>query len=185
MTGSGFLPTCIVNNKLMFLFGLESPAEDSAKGWSDFAGGMEKSENDNSSKQIYNAALREFAEETSGFLGGPHDIDVLVRNNGGYMRYSHNNSGSNYHVHIFRLDFDEKLIKYYNTSHKYLYKKLNHNLLKKTKVFEKIKLQWFSIDMMKEQKKKFRSFYRDIVEELIIQEQDIEKFIKSSIRFNT
>jgi hypothetical protein len=42
MTGSGFLPVTIMNNKLMFLFGLESECEKSAKGWSDFAGGMEK-----------------------------------------------------------------------------------------------------------------------------------------------
>lgn len=96
MTGSGFLPVSYVDNKLMFLFGLESVCESSAKGWSDFAGGMEKNENENSDKDIYHSALREFAEETTGFLGGPREIDELVKRNGGYVKYSYDNRESMY-----------------------------------------------------------------------------------------
>lgn len=181
MTGSGFLPVSYVDNKLMFLFGLESVCESSAKGWSDFAGGMEKNENENSDKDIYHSALREFAEETSGFLGGPREIHELVNRNGGYVKYSYDNHESMYHIHIFRLDFDEKLIEYYNANHKYLYQKLDHKLLQKTKVFEKVKLQWFSVDMMKNKKNTFRKFYRDIVDQLIIEAPAIEAFIKSTM----
>jgi 8-oxo-dGTP pyrophosphatase MutT (NUDIX family) len=185
MTGSGCLPVCIHNNKLLFLFGLESPAEISSKGWSDFAGGMEKNENESSDKQIYEAALREMAEETSGFLGDPKEIDILVKKNGGYIKYCHDNNGSNYHMHIFRLDYDEKLIKYYNANHKYLYEKLDHKLLQKTKVFEKIELQWFSLDMMRKKRKLFRSFYRDIIDKLIIESNTIHLFVKKSRKNNS
>jgi hypothetical protein len=180
MTGSGFLPVTIMNNKLMFLFGLESECEKSAKGWSDFAGGMEKNENDSSIKDIYDSALREFAEETSGFLGGPTEIRNLVKRNGGHIVYSHDNNGSKYHIHLFRLDFDDKLIKYYNTSHKYLYQKLNHKLLQDTKVFEKVELRWFTIDMMRKNRNSFRKFYREIVDELILHSEAIKTFIKST-----
>ena len=181
MTGSGFLPVCFVNNKLMFLFGLECPIERSAKGWSDFAGGMDKGENENNERQVYKAALREVSEEMSGFLGGPKEIEQLVKNNGGYIKYSHDNSGSYYHIHIFRLDYDEKLLKYYNANHKYLYQKLDHKLLQKTKVFEKIEIKWFSIDMMKKQRNSFRHFYRNIVDQLIIQAPEIEEFVKNTM----
>lgn len=182
MTGSGFLPVCLIDKKLMFLFGLESPVEKSAKGYSDFAGGMEKSENENSEKAVYEAGKREFSEELSGFLGGPKEIDELIKRNGGYMKYSHDNGGSNYHIHLFRLDYDEKLLQYYNANHKYLYDKLDHKVLEKTKVFEKIKIEWFSIEMMKKERNSFRSFYRNIVDELIIEAPSIEAFIKGTIK---
>jgi hypothetical protein len=184
MTGAGFLPVCIMNNKLMFLFGLESPMEDSAKGWSDFAGGIERNENENSEKAIYQAALREVSEELSGFLGGPKEIEQLVKKNGGHMKYVHDNNGSGYHVHIFRLDYDEKLLKYYNTSHKYLYEKLDNKLLQETKVFEKIEIKWFSIDMMKKQRTLFRSFYRNVVDQLVAQAPEIKEFVKTTMKRN-
>jgi hypothetical protein len=57
---------------------------------------------------------------------------------------------------------------------------LDHKLLQKTKVFEKIELKWFSIDMMKKQRNSFRNFYRNIVDQLIIQQPEIESFIKST-----
>jgi hypothetical protein len=181
MTGAGILPVCIINNKLMFLFGLESIVEDTAKGWSDFCGGIDPGENENSGKAIYQAALREGSEETSGFLGGPKELDKLIKKNGGHIKYTHDNNGSSYHIHLFRLDYDEKLLKYYNANHKYLYEKLDHKLLQKTKVFEKIELKWFSIDMMKKQRNSFRNFCRNIIDQLIIQQPEIESFIKSTI----
>ena len=179
---AGFLPVCFHDNKLLFLFGLESPAETSAKGWSDFAGGMEKYENNKNEKQIYNAALREMAEETSGFLGGPEDIGKLVRKNGGYLRYTHKNGNSDYHIHLFRLDYDEKLIDYYNISHKYLYSKLPHKLLESTKVFEKIQIRWFTVEQMKKKRREFRCFYRDVIDNILIRAPQIELFIKNTIK---
>ena len=172
-SAAGCLPVCInERGELMFLFGLESPCESSAKGWSDFAGSMEKDD-----KNVYKAALREMSEETSGFLGSATDIDQLIKANGGFLRLVYDNSGSKYHIHIFKLDYDEKLLKYYNANHKYLYKKVNHDLLKSTKVFEKIRLEWFTVDMMRHRRKEFRPFYRIIVDNLINESITIKEFL--------
>ena len=184
MTGAGFLPVCVHNKELLFLFGLESPSESSAKGWSDFAGGMDSNENSASEKDVYKAALREMAEETSGFLGGTKEIDKLVKNNGGYLKYSHKNGDSIYHTHLFRLDYDEKLIEYYNANHKYLYDKIDHKLLQSTKVFEKIKIEWFTIDMMIKNITKFRHFYIDLIHHLIKNEKSIKSFIEKTMKKN-
>ena len=44
MTGSSVLPITIHNGKLYFLFGKENELEKSAKGFSDFGGGVEQNE---------------------------------------------------------------------------------------------------------------------------------------------
>ena len=191
MTAAGFLPVCYYQGRLLFLFGLESPAETSAKGWSDFAGGLDKNESDRNERDIYHAALREMSEETSGFLGGVKEINELVKKNGGFYKYvfyfpdqikSKKKIPKSYHIHFFRLDYDEKLIEYYNNSHKFLYQTLNHDLLASTKVFEKIKIGWFSIDEMKRKRSTFRPFYREIVDEIILQQSIIEHFIKKTMK---
>ena len=63
MVAAGFLPVCYHKGKLLFLFGLEGPMEKSAKGWSDFAGGLNSNEKDGNDRDIYKAALREMSEE--------------------------------------------------------------------------------------------------------------------------
>ena len=45
MVAASLLPITIYKNKLYFLFGKENDMEDSAKGWSDFGGRVEKDEN--------------------------------------------------------------------------------------------------------------------------------------------
>lgn len=44
MVAGSILPVTIHNGKLYFLFGKESPMEDSAKGWSDFGGRVDPGE---------------------------------------------------------------------------------------------------------------------------------------------
>jgi 8-oxo-dGTP pyrophosphatase MutT (NUDIX family) len=56
MVAGSILPVTIHKNKLYFLFGKENPLEDSAKGWSDFGGGVEAGETP------YQTALREGGE---------------------------------------------------------------------------------------------------------------------------
>jgi hypothetical protein len=52
MTGSSVLPVTFHKGKLFFLFGKENPLEDSAKGYSDFGGGVESGES------IFETAMR-------------------------------------------------------------------------------------------------------------------------------
>jgi len=83
----------------------------------------------------------------------------------------------------FFLDYDENLPKYYNQNHRFLWNRMNHELLSKTKLFEKIEIGWFSIDDIKNRKKEFRNFYQEIVEDILSNIENIEKFIlKKSLK---
>jgi hypothetical protein len=154
MVAGSILPVSIHNNKLYFLFGKENPMENSAKGWSDFGGGVEGNENP------YKTALREGGEELTGFLGDKHNIKQLLKS--GYHKIVYND----YHVHVFFMEYDENLIKYYNYNHDFLWKRLNKNYLNKSRLFEKIKIKWFSENELTTKRSQFRNFYQEIVDKI-------------------
>jgi 8-oxo-dGTP pyrophosphatase MutT (NUDIX family) len=154
MVAGSILPVTIHNNKLFFLFGKENELEKSAKGWSDFGGGCEKSETP------YITAIREGSEELTGFLGNKNELKELIKKNGGTYNIEHNK----YHIHIFYLEYDKNLPKYYNQNHHFLWNKMDKQMLSKTRLFEKIEIEWFSVEDMKKHKKKFRNFYQKIVD---------------------
>jgi hypothetical protein len=79
----------------------------------------------NNNETPYKAALREGSEELTGFLGDKNTINKLIRKNGGYYKIEHNN----YHVHLFFLEYDENLPKYYNQNHHFLWNKMDKNVL--------------------------------------------------------
>jgi len=169
MVAGSILPVTIHNNKLYFLFGKENPMEDSAKGWSDFGGGVENGETP------YSTAMREGGEELTGFLGDGKQIKKLIHKNGGIYKIQHNN----YHIHIFFLEYDENLPKYYNNNHRFLWERMDKNVLSKTKLFEKIEINWFSIEDMKNKRSEFRSFYQEIVDKFIENQENIYHFIEN------
>ena len=166
MVAGSILPVTIHKNQLYFLFGKENPMEDSAKGWSDFGGGVEHGETP------YTTAIREGAEELSGFLGSPTDIETRLKN--GFYKVMCND----YHIHLFFLPYDEKLPFYYNKNHHFLWEKIDKNVLNDSKCFEKIEIDWFSIEDIKRRKKEFRSFYREIVDSVLENLPQIRQFIK-------
>jgi len=172
MVAGSILPVTIYNGKLLFLFGKENPLEADAKGWSDFGGGVEKNETP------YKTALREGGEELTGFLGDGKQLQKLITRNGGIFKLVHNT----YHVHIFYLEYDENLPKYYNLNHQFLWNRMDNKLLSKTKLFEKIEIDWFSINDMQSRKKEFRSFYQEIVDLFLSNENQIHTFIQSKIK---
>jgi 8-oxo-dGTP pyrophosphatase MutT (NUDIX family) len=167
MVASAFLPVAWHKGNLYFLFGKERD-EDSSPGFSDFGGGVEKNED------IYNAGLREMAEETTGFFGGPDEIRAYVDSQGGVYPLVH----EKYHIHIFRSDYEPKLIDYYNRNHKYIYDHMDHDYLKQTKIFEKVEIQWMTLDDMKRRRSEFRQFYRVIVDKIIKESPKIMKFVR-------
>jgi 8-oxo-dGTP pyrophosphatase MutT (NUDIX family) len=168
MVAGSILPVTIHNNKLYFLFGKENPLEDSAKGWSDFGGGVDKNETP------FTTALREGGEELTGFLGDAEDIRKLIKRNGGVYHIEHND----YHIHIFFIEYDENFPKYYNQNHSFLWKRMDKNVLNKTKLFEKIEIKWFSVEDMKKKREEFRGFYQDIVDIFIKENTNIRNFIE-------
>jgi len=175
MTGSSILPVTIYKGELYFLFGKENEKEDSAKGFSDFGGGNEKGET------IYDTAMREGAEELTGFLGDEPTIRKYIKDHGGVYHINHNDK---YHVHIFFLEYNEHLVNYYNNNHRFLWEKMDTNYLSKTKLFEKIEIQWFSVKEMKERINEFREFYREIVNRFLIDTINITSFIQKVSKNN-
>ena len=174
MVAASILPICIYNNELHFLFGKENSMEDTAKGWSDFGGKVEKNES------IYQGALREGAEELTGFLGNENDLKKIIRRNGGVYKITHDQI--KYHVHLFYLPYEPKLTEYYNYNHKFLWERMNNKILHKTKLFEKIEIKWFSITEMKKKRLEFRPFYREITDLFVEKESEIKRFLHVTMK---
>ena len=175
MTGSSLLPVSFYKGQLYFLFGKENPKEDSARGFSDFGGGVESGES------IYNTALREGGEELTGFLGDSAILRKHIKKYGKPYEISYND----YHVHIFPLKYDPNLPTYYNQNHRFLWDRMNRNVLNKTKLFEKIQIQWFTPRQMRSRLPEFRSFYQDIVKQILSKEKDIKKYVKKGLKKKT
>ena len=172
MVAGSILPVTIHNNKLYFLFGKENSMEDSAKGWSDFGGRVESGETP------FTAALREGAEELTGFLGNNSELHKLIKKNGGTYNLQHNK----YHVHLFFMPYDENLPKYYNQNHSFLRERMDKEVLNKTKLFEKIEVDWFSVDDLKKKRGSFRNFYQEIVDIFIEKIDSITSFVQKKER---
>lgn len=162
MPAGSILPVCIHKNQLYFLFGKENKFEVDAPGWADFGGGCESNESP------YQTAMREGSEELTGFLGSPTDLKKYET-----LNFSHHD----YHVHIIRVPYNETLVDCYNKNHDFLWKRMDNQLLSKSKLFEKEKIQWFSVHDMMKHRKSFRHFYREIVDILYEQRHQIRKWI--------
>ena len=175
MVAGSILPITMYQNKLYFLFGKENELEASAPGWSDFGGGCEGNESP------YKTALREGGEELTGFLGGAKDVAKLIKENGGYYKMTH----GTYHIHAFFLEYDANLPKYYNQNHQFLWERMDKKMLSKTRLFEKIEIQWFSIEDIEKKRNQFRNFYRDITEMLLLKKEEIREFIEKRTTMKT
>jgi 8-oxo-dGTP pyrophosphatase MutT (NUDIX family) len=147
MTGSSILPVAIHKNKLYFLFGKENELEKSAKGFSDFGGGIERGETP------LETACREGAEELTGFLGPIKlpDRPLVLGDPNKYI------------IHIMPLEYDANLPKYYNNNHLFLWNRMDKHLLSRTKLFEKIEIEWFELSQIAPRIKEFRPFYQDVL----------------------
>ena len=173
MVAGSILPVALHNNKLYFLFGKENEFADTP-GFSDFGGGVDNAETP------YETALREGAEELTGFLGNKTELEQLIHKNGG----TYNITSGTYHMHIFVLHYDENLPKYYNQNHAFLWNRMNKRQLESTKLFEKEEIRWFSLADMKKHRNEFREFYRDIVDILIKESRKIHQFASSRQKNN-
>ena len=148
--------------------------EDSAKGFSDFGGGVEGSES------IMETAYREGAEEFCGFLGEPSQVKSLIKKNGGTFDITFNEGSRAYHIHIFAMEYDENLPKYYRNHYQFTWNRMDKQLLNDTKFYEKQEIRWFSTDDMKSHIKEFRPFYREFVQGILLKEKEIRSFIQKS-----
>jgi 8-oxo-dGTP pyrophosphatase MutT (NUDIX family) len=178
MVAASILPVTIHNDELYFLFGKENEMEDSAKGFSDFGGGVEQGES------IFDTALREGSEELCGFLGNSKQLSQLIQKNGGTYNITYGSDDKAYHVHIFFLEYDKNLPKYFTNHHHFLWEKMDKKLLNKSKLFEKQEINWFSLKDIHKNKIEFRPFYKAIIEYVLQDLSKIHNFIKKKERKN-
>ena len=157
MVAGAILPITIHKNKLYFLFGRENELADTP-GFSDFGGGVEGRETP------YATALREGGEEMTGFLGDGKMIEETALKNGGFMTIAHDS----YHIHLFYMEYDQNLPKYYNNNHHFLWERMDKQTLEKTRLFEKSEIAWFSVQDMKNRIGEFRKFYQTVVRDVLL-----------------
>jgi len=175
MPGSSILPVALHKGKLYFLFGKENPLEDSAPGFSDFGGGLEAGENE------FETAIREGAEELTGFLGDGEQIRKYINSAGGPLIIKHGtpeNPKQNYTVHVIPFNYDPMLPIYYNNNHRFLWNKMDQKTLSATKLFEKIEIAWFSEADLRSRMSEYRHFYQDVVKMIIQKLPQIRSYLK-------
>ena len=173
--GAGILPTSIYKGKLYFLFGKENKYEDTAPGFSDFGGGTDYNET------FIETAIREGSEELTGFLGNVNDIKKLLKKYGTYnITYKSDTFPKPYRVHLFPMVYDDLLPFYYNNNQQFLQKKLDPEVIKKSKIFEKAEIRWICVDELIKMRKEFRFFFRGITDMIYKERESIKKFIENA-----
>lgn len=173
MPGASLLPVAIHKNQLYFLFGRDI---GDTPGFACFGGGVEEHETD-----IYKAALREGAEELTGFLGDAQQLATLIETNGGHFPISHQSNRGAYHAHLFRIPYEPLLPLFYKQNHDFLIKTLTQKHFSKNKhLFEKAEITWMTTKEMVQRRNEFRPFYRLVVDQLIATLPSIREFLKKT-----
>ena len=169
--GGSILPITLYKGKIYFLFGKERDIDENP-GWSDFGGGTDKGET------FINTAIREGQEELTGFLGTANDIKKMLNKYGTYNIDFKSEGYDTYRCHIFPMEYDELLPYYYNNNQQFLQQKLDPNIIKDSKIFEKTQIKWFSFDEIKKNRSKFRSFYKNVIDLILGNRLEIVKFVR-------
>ena len=164
--GGGALPVAYnkKNNKVYLLFGKENEyLNKDSPGWSDFGGGEKPGED------ALDTALREGCEELNGFFGCEGDIKRLVKDN---LVTSLNHE--RYTTFLFQIDYDENLPVYFNNNYKFLKSHVNNLVRHSTNgLFEKSHIKWMTFDDLRKERDTFRSYYRNVVDVILENEDDI------------
>lgn len=164
--GGGALPVAYNkrNKKVYLLFGKENEyLNKDSPGWSDFGGG------EKSGESALDTALREGCEELNGFFGCEGDIKRLVKDN---LVISLNHE--RYTTFLFQIDYDENLPIYFNNNYKFLKNHVNDLVRHSTNgLFEKSNIKWMTFDDMRKERNTFRSYYRNVVDVILENENDI------------
>ena len=79
-----------------------------------------------------------------------------------------------YTTFLFEIDYDENLPVYFNNNYKFLKSHVN-NLVRHTTngLFEKSNIKWMTFDDLRKERGAFRSYYRNVVDVILENEDDI------------
>jgi hypothetical protein len=78
------------------------------------------------------------------------------------------------------MKYDPYLEKYYNNNQKFIQKRLDPEVIKKSKIFEKAEIKWVCIDDLQKMKPKFRHFFVYIIDQILQDKDEIEAFVRTS-----
>jgi hypothetical protein len=157
--GGGILPIAIHKGKLYFLFGKEV----SNGQWGDFGGGREGTESQ------FQTAIREGCEELDGFLGCNSVLRKKITQN-----LVATITTESLQTFVFKIDYDENLPVYFNNHHFFIKKNLP-KYVNKNGLFEKSQIKWFTVAELKNSRHRFRTFYRNVVDDILRNKQSLLK----------
>ena len=164
--GGGALPIAYnkKNKKVYLLFGKENEyLNKDSPGFSDFGGGEKPGES------ALDTALREGCEELNGFFGCEGEIKRLIKEN---LVTSLNHD--RYTTFLFEIEYDENLPYYFNNNYKFLKDHVNKLVRHATNgLFEKSVIKWMTFDDLRNERGSFRSYYRNVVDVILENEDDI------------
>ena len=161
--GGGILPIAIHNHKIYFLFGKETYDNDT-KGWADFGGGKEHNET------VFETAIREGGEELNGFLGSDDVLKKRVK-----LNMVHVEKSRQYSTYLFLIDYNKDLPTYYNNNFRFFASRLPEVKKEHNGLLEKSHIKWYSFEDLRRDKKKFRRFYQEFIDQFLRQQDQIEK----------
>jgi 8-oxo-dGTP pyrophosphatase MutT (NUDIX family) len=167
--GSGILPITWYKGELHFLFGKENKYADTP-GWSDFGGGRDNKES------AMQTAIREAGEELTGFLGSDKDVSRLLKK--GFYPIERNG----YKMHLFYYPYNPYLVDYYNNNQRFLQTHLDPKVIQNTKIFEKAEIRWVPFSQLKRMIPQFRSYFREIINDVLSKRGEIASFFKKSCK---
>jgi 8-oxo-dGTP pyrophosphatase MutT (NUDIX family) len=158
--GGGILPIAKYKNKIYFLFGLEHEEQL----WSDFGGGKYKNETP------YQTAIREGYEELNGIFGSKTSLRELVSKN--LLLKIEYQDKSVYTSFLFEIPYNEALPYFFNVQHDFIEENIP-DIINKNGFFEKSKIQWMSFADIKKNRNNFRIFYRNIIDNILLNDKVI------------
>jgi 8-oxo-dGTP pyrophosphatase MutT (NUDIX family) len=168
--GAGFLPVSLKDGKLYFLFGEERqrPGE-TARGWADFGGGPEKNETN------IETASREGSEELTGLLGNYNKIKKMIKKKNFQIKVK----DIKYTSFLVPIEYSDDIVNHFNNQTVFFKKYITSKVLNKSVIYEKSKVKWYSLSDMKNDRNKFREFFRNIIDEILLKESEIMKLFTS------
>ena len=78
-----------------------------------------------------------------------------------------------YRTYIVPHKYSPDMVTFFNAQAEFFKEYIAGDILNKNVIYEKSKIKWYSISEMKREKKKFRNFYKKIVDEIIKKEDEI------------
>jgi hypothetical protein len=177
--GGGIIFTSIKNNEIYYLLGRENKyCINGAGKYCDFGGG-------NDGENIIDNVSREASEEMIGYFGNKNDIKKMFEKYGYYFIDSETTKNNKiYRIYFLPINYDENIVKYFNNNQKILQEYLPNQILKKSKIFEKDKIEWFSNNDLKKRKNDLRKFFKITSKTIIKNQSKIKKFIITNCKNN-